>query len=50
VLSRGGVTVGEVDLTRNELERSEWRVSVPADIEQRLQAAGQVPYAEEGTR
>ena len=35
--------VGEVVLTRTELEASGWRVEVPSDIQERLQQLGRPP-------
>jgi hypothetical protein len=36
----GGDPVGELRLTRAELERNSWRVEVPAEVEVRLQELG----------
>jgi hypothetical protein len=38
-----GRPVGEVSLTRAELERSDWRVEVPEQIQQRFQQPGSPP-------
>lgn len=35
-----GDPLGELSLTRAELERSDWRVEVPEEVEQRLQELG----------
>lgn len=43
-----GEPVGEMALTRSELERNDWRVEVPAEVEERLQQLGR-PTAEEVT-
>jgi hypothetical protein len=43
-----GDPVGELSLTRAELERSGWRVEVPAEVEERLQQLGR-PTSEEVT-
>ncbi len=41
-----GDPVGEVSLTRAELERNGWRVGVPGEVEERLQQLGR-PTSEE---
>lgn len=38
-----GDALGELSLTRAELERSGWRVEVPDQVEQRLQQLGRPP-------
>jgi hypothetical protein len=38
-----GDPVGELSLTRTELERSGWRVEVPEQIQERLQQLGRPP-------
>jgi hypothetical protein len=43
-----GDPVGELSLTRAELERKGWRVEVPAEVEDRLQQLGR-PTSEELT-
>jgi hypothetical protein len=43
-----GDPVGELSLTRGELERNGWRVEVPAEVEERLQQLGR-PTSEELT-
>jgi hypothetical protein len=48
--TRGGVVAGEVEMSRDALDRTGWRVTVPADVEQRLADAGQPPYPAEGSR
>jgi hypothetical protein len=41
-----GDAVGELSLTRAELEGSGWRVEVPEDVEQRLRELGRPPSGE----
>lgn len=41
-----GDPVGELSLTRAELERSGWRVEVPEEVEQRLHELGRPPSGE----
>lgn len=41
-----GDPVGELRVTRSELEGSDWRVEVPAEVGERLQRMGR-PHAEE---
>ncbi len=48
--TRGGVVAGEIEMTRDVLDRTGWRVTVPASVEQRLADAGQPPYPREGSR
>lgn len=43
--SSGSHDGGEVEVTRAELERTGWRVTVPPAVESRLGAAGAQPYA-----
>ena len=38
-----GVAGGELELTRDALERAGWRIAVPADVDGRLRAAGLTP-------
>jgi hypothetical protein len=38
-----GDPVGELALTRRELERSGWRMEVPKQIDERLQQQGSPP-------
>jgi hypothetical protein len=38
-----GDPVGELILTRAELERNDWQVEVPGDVEDRLRALGRAP-------
>jgi hypothetical protein len=48
--TRAGIVAGEVEVSRAQLERDGWRVTVPASVGQRLEDAGQRPYPEEGAR
>lgn len=41
-----GDPVGELSLTRAELERSGWRVEVPNEVAERLQELGRPPSSE----
>jgi hypothetical protein len=44
------VVAGEVEMSRDALDHTGWRVTVPAEVEQRLADAGQPPYPAEGSR
>ena len=48
--SRGGVVAGDVEMSRDALDQSGWRVTVPDSVERRLADAGQPPYPAEGSR
>ncbi len=48
--TRGGVVAGAVEMSRDDLDHTGWRVTVPASVEQRLTDAGQPPYPAEGSR
>ena len=41
---RGGVDTGEVQLTRDQLEAADWRVSVPDEVVAAIEESGQNPY------
>ena len=47
---RAGVDAGEVQLTRDQLEAADWRVSVPDEVVAAIEEAGQNPYPDEGSR
>jgi hypothetical protein len=41
----GGISAGEVDLTRAQLQRDGWALTVPPEVADRLRAAGLPPSA-----
>jgi hypothetical protein len=43
--SYGGQEIGRMAMSRAELQRSQWRVTVPAELGDRLEAAGLTPSA-----
>jgi hypothetical protein len=45
---RGGVSAGDLTISRHDLARRGWRVAVPASVEERLIESGQVPFPNEG--
>ena len=47
---RAGVDAGEVELTRDQLESADWRVTVPDSVVAAIEQSGQVPYPDEGSR
>jgi hypothetical protein len=50
VFSRDGLAAATVDVSRDELARADWHVTVPDDVATKLRDAGQIPYPEEGDR
>jgi hypothetical protein len=48
--NRGGVLAGELDVSREELDRDDWRVTIPDSIVAPLRDAGVTPYPDEGRR
>jgi hypothetical protein len=48
--TRGGTEAGRMELSHADLERDDWRITVPGAIEEKLAAEGQQPYPEEGKR
>jgi hypothetical protein len=41
-----GDPVGELEITRSELERNGWRVEVPAEVDERLRQMGRPTFGE----
>jgi len=50
IFTRAGTEAGRLEMTRNDMERDDWRIIVPAEVAQKLQAEGRQPYPEEGRR
>jgi hypothetical protein len=50
VFSREGLTAATVDVSRDELARADWHITVPDEVSTKLRDAGQRPYPREGDR
>jgi hypothetical protein len=50
VFSRQGLTAAAIDVSRDQLARDDWHLTVPDEVAAKLRDVGQTPYPQEGDR